>query len=154
MRNQPGSSENRRQDVRWNIIMNRYGKPVLSPNYRPDIPGSGRPVRKEGLDRSVGMSHTTRAGTRLDPVGRVRVGQTRRPLVQGVGVTSADSTEANRGRSVVAEVTTVTDTLDTTVPPRYNTRNDVSGDGDWHRVAAEKRICKTDKDTGFQNGSE
>ena len=58
VRNQPGSSENRRHDVRWKLIMNRYGKPVLSPNYRPDIPGSGRPVRKESLDRSVGMAHT------------------------------------------------------------------------------------------------
>ena len=38
VRNQPGSSENRTQDVRWNIMMNRYGKPVLSPNYRPVYP--------------------------------------------------------------------------------------------------------------------
>ena len=83
---------------------------------------------------SVGMALTSRSGTRLDQVGRVRVGQTRRPLVRRVGVTSADSTEANRGRSVVAEGTTVTDTLDNTVPARYNTPNDVSGDGDWHRV--------------------
>ena len=86
VRNQPGSSEDRRHDVRWNLIMNRYGKPVLSPHYRPDIPGSGRLVRKESLDRSVTVAHTSRYGTRLDHVGRVRVGQPRRPLVRGVGV--------------------------------------------------------------------
>ena len=152
MRNQPGSSENRRHDVRWNLIMNRYGKPVLSPNYRPDIPGSGRPVRKESLDRSVGMAHTSRSGTRLDQVGRVRVGQTRRPLVRGVGVTSADSTEANRGRSVVAEGTTVTDTLHNTVPARYNTPNDVSGDGDWHRVVPRNGYVKPMRTQDYRMG--
>ena len=98
MRNQPGSSENRRHDVRWNLIMNRYGKPVLSPNYKLDTPGSGRPMRKELLDRSVTVANTSRSGTRLDQVGRVRVGQPRRPLVRGAGVKSADSTMTNRGR--------------------------------------------------------
>ena len=152
MRNQPGSSENRRHDVRWNLIMNRYGKPVLSPNYRPDIPGSGRPVRKESLDRSVTVAHTSRSGTRLDQVGRVRVGQPRRPLVRGVGVTSADSTEANRGRSFVAEGTTVTDTLDNTVPARYNTPNDVSGDGDWHRVVTRNGYVKPMRTQDYRMG--
>ena len=152
VRNQPGSSENRRHDVRWNLIMNRYGKPVLSPNYRPDIPGSGRPVRKESLDRSVRVAHTSRSGTRLDQVGRVRVGQPRRPLVRGVGVTSADSTEANRGRSVVAEGTTVTDTLDNTVPARYNIPNDVSGDGDWHRVVTRNGYVKPMRTQDYRMG--
>ena len=152
MRNQPGFSENRRQDVRWNLIMNRYGKPVLSPNYRPDIPGSGRPVRKESLDRSVTVAHASRYGTRLDRVGRVRVGQPRRPLVRGVGVTSADSTGANRGRSFVAEGTTVTDTIDNTVPARYNTPNDVSGDGDWHRVVTRNRYVKPMRTQDYRMG--
>ena len=49
--------------------MNRYGKPVLSPNYRPDIPDSGRSVRKVSLDRSVTVAHTSRYGTRLNHVG-------------------------------------------------------------------------------------
>ena len=132
--------------------MNRYGKPVLSPNYRPDIPGSGRPVRKESLDRSVTVAHTSRSGTRLDQVGRVRVGQPRRPLVRGVGVTSVDSTEANRGRSFVAEGTTVTDTIDNTVPARYNTPNDVSGDGDWHRVVTRNRYVKPMRTQDYRMG--
>ena len=152
VRNQPGSSEDRRHDVRWNLIMNRYGKPVLSPNYRPDIPGSGRPVRKESLDRSVTVAHTSRYGTRLDHVGRVRVRQPRRPLVRGVGVTSADSTGANRGRSFVAEGTTVTDTIDNTVPARYNTPNDVSGDGDWHRVVTRNRYVKPMRTQDYRTG--
>ena len=152
MRIQPGSSETRRPDVRWNLIMNRYGKPVLSPNYRPDMPGSGRPVRKESLDRSVRVAHTSRSGTRLDQVGRDRVGQPRRPLARGVGVTSADSTEANRGRSVVAEGTTVTDTLDNTVPARYNTPNDVSGDGDWHRVMTRNGYVKPMRTQDYRMG--
>ena len=152
MRNQPGSSENRRHDVRWNLIMNRYGKPVLSPNYRPDIPGSGRPVRKKSLDRSVTVAHTSRSGTRLDQVGRVRVGQPRRPLVWGVGVTSADSTGANRGRSFVAEGTTVTDTIDNTIPARYNTPNDVSGDGDWHKVVTRNRYVKPMRTQDYRMG--
>ena len=57
VRIQPGSSETRRPDVRWNLIMNRFGKPVLSPNYRPDMPGSGRPVRKESF-RQIRKSGT------------------------------------------------------------------------------------------------
>ena len=152
MRNQPGSSEDGRHDVRWNLIMNRYGKPVLSPHYRPDIPGSGRLVRKESLDRSVTVAHTSGYGTRLNHVGRVRVGQPRRPLVRGVGVTSADSTWANRGSSFVAEGTTVTDTIDNTVPARYNTPNDVSGDGVWHKVVTRNRYVKPMRTQDYRMG--
>ena len=132
--------------------MNRYGKPVLSPNYRPDIPDSGRSVRKESLDRSVTVAHTSRYGTRLDHVGRVRVRQPRQPLVRGVGVTSADPTGENRGRSFVAEGTTVTNTMDNTVPARYNTPNDVSGDGDWHRVVTRNRYVKPMRTQDYRTG--
>ena len=147
-----GSSDDKRHDVRWNLIMNRYGKPVLSPNFRPDIPDSGRSVRKESLDRSVTVAHTSRYGTRLNHVGRVRVRQPRQPLVRGVGVTSADPTRENRGRSVVAEGTTVTNTMDNTVPARYNTPNDVSVDGDWHRVMTRNRYVKPMRTQDYRTG--
>ena len=152
VRNHPGSSDDRRHDVRWKLIMDRYGKPVLSPNYRPDIPDSGCSVRKESLDKSVTVAHTSRYGTRLNHVGRVRVRQPRQPPVRGVGVTSADPTRENRGRSFVAEATTVTNTMDNTVPARYNTPNDVSVDGDWHRVMTKNRYVKPMRTQDYRTG--
>ena len=56
------------------------------------------------------------------------------------------------GRSVVAEVTTVTDTLDNTVPARYNTPNDVSGDGDWHRVVPRNGYVKPIRTQDYRMG--
>ena len=46
-RNLPLSSKDTRNDVRWKLIMDRYGKPVLSPNYKTDIPISECSVSKE-----------------------------------------------------------------------------------------------------------
>ena len=53
VRHHPGSSDERRHDACWTLIMDRYGKPVLSPNYGPEMPDSGCSVRKQSLDRSV-----------------------------------------------------------------------------------------------------
>ena len=142
VRNHPGSSDDRRHDVRWKLIMDRYGKPVLSPNYGPDMPDSGCSVRKESLDKSVTEAHTSRYGTRLNHVGRSRIRKPRQPPVRGVGVTCPDPTRENRGRSFVAGATTVANTMDNTGPARYNTPNNVSVDGDWHRVMTKNRYVK------------
>ena len=143
VRNHPGSSNNTRHDVRWKLIMDRYGKPVLSPNYKPDIPDSGSSVRKESLDKFVTEAHTSRYETRLNPVGRGRVRQPRPTPVRGVGVTGADPTRKNRGSSLAAEATTVTNTMDNTDPAGYNTPNDVPEDGDWHKVMTKHRYVKS-----------
>ena len=42
----------------------------------------------------------------------------------------------------MAEATKVADTMDNTVPARYNTPNNVSVDGDWHRVMTKNRYVK------------
>ena len=42
----------------------------------------------------------------------------------------------------MAEATKVADTMDNTVPARYNTPNNVSVDGDWHRVLTKNRYVK------------
>ena len=122
--------------------MDRYGKPVLSPNYGPKMPDSGCSVRKQSLDRSVTEAHTSRNETRLNHVGRGRVKQPRQTPVRGDGVTCPAPTGENRGRSFVAEATKVTDTMYNTVPARYNTLNNVSVDGDWHRVLTKNRYVK------------
>ena len=143
VRNHPGPPNNTRHDVRWKLIMGRYGKPVLSPNYRTDIPDSGCSVRKESLDKFVTEAHTSRYGTRLNPVGTGRVRQPRPTPVRGVGVTGADPTRENRGSSLVADATTVTNTMDNTDPAGYHTPNDVPADGDWHKVMRKHRYVKS-----------
>ena len=52
----------------------------------------------------------------------------------------------------MAESATVTDTTDNTVPARYNTPNDVSGDGDWHRVATRNRYVKLIRTPDYRMG--
>ena len=42
----------------------------------------------------------------------------------------------------MAEATTVANTVDNTVPARYNTPDNVSVDGDWHRVMTKNRYVK------------
>ena len=138
----PGSSDERRHDVCWKFIMDRYGKPVLSPKYGPDMPDSGCSVRNHSLKKTVPEAHTSRSETRLNHVGSSRFRQPRQPPVRGVGVTCPDPTRENRGRSLVAEATTVTNTMDNTVPAGYNTPNNVSIDGDWHRVMTKNRYAK------------
>ena len=58
VRSLPLSSKDTRNDVRWKLIMDRYGKPVLSPNYRTDTPISGCSGGKESLDKIVTEAHT------------------------------------------------------------------------------------------------
>ena len=82
--------------------MDRYGKPVLSPNYKTDIPISECSVGKESLDKFVPETNNTSCYvTRLNPVSRDRIEQPRPPPVLGVGITSAGSnsehTEELRG---------------------------------------------------------
>ena len=142
MKDHPGSSDGRTPDVCWKLIKDRDGKPVLSPNYGPDVPDSGCPVRDQSLGKTVTEAHTSRNGTRLNQVGRNRFRQPRQPSVRGVGVTCSDPTREKRGRSLVAEPTTVTNAMDSTIPARYNTLNNVSIDGDWHRVMTKNRYVK------------
>ena len=52
MRDHSGSSDGRTPDVCWKLIKDRYGKPVLSPNYGPDVPDSGCPVREQSLGKN------------------------------------------------------------------------------------------------------
>ena len=142
MKDHPGSSDGRTPDVCWKLIKDLDGKPVLSPNYGPDVPDSGCPVREQSLKKTVTEAHTSRNGTRLNHVDRNRSRQPRQPSVRGVGVTCPDPTREKRGRSLVAEVTTVTHTMYSTIPARYNTLNNVSIDGDWHRVMTKNRYVK------------
>ena len=143
VRNLPLSSNNTRNDVRWKLIMGRYGKPVLSPNYRSDIPISGCSVGKESLDKFVTEAHTSCYETRLNPVSRDRIRQPRPTPVRGVGVTGADQTRKTRRNSLAAEATTVTKNMDNTDPAGYNTQNTELADGDWHKVMRKHRYIKS-----------
>ena len=143
VRNLPLSSNDTRNDVRWKLIRDRYGKPVLSPNYRSDIPISGCSVGKESLDKIVTEAHTSCYETRPNPVGRGRSRQPRPAPGRGVGVTGADQPRKTRRNSLVAGATTVTTTMDNTDPAGYNTRNTELADDDWHKVMRKHRYIKS-----------
>ena len=55
----PLPSKDTRNDISWKLIMNRYGRPVLSPNYQTDIHVSERSVDKELLDKMVPEAHAS-----------------------------------------------------------------------------------------------
>ena len=138
----PGSSDGRKQDVYWKLAMDRYGKPVLSPNIGLDMPESGCSVRKQSFGGSVTEAQASRNVTRPSHVGGGRVGQPRQTPVRGDGVTCPDPTRVNRGSSVVTEATTVANTLATTVPAGYHIPSLVPVDDNWHEVLTKHRIGK------------
>ena len=76
----PLPSKDTRNDISWKLNMNRYGRPVLSPNYQTDIPVSGRSVDKKLLDKLVPETHASRDVTRLNTGGRDWIEQPRPPL--------------------------------------------------------------------------
>ena len=149
-RNLPLSSKDTRNDVRWKLIMDRYGKPVLSPNYKMNIPISERSVCKESLDKFVPEAHTSCDVTRLNPVGRDRIEQPRPPPVRGVGITDAGKTQKTRRNSVAAGAATVTKTTANTVQIGYNTRNTEPANDDWHKVMRKHRYMKSIKNQDYQ----
>ena len=87
----PLPSKDTRNDISWKLIMNRYGRPVLSPNYQTDIHVSERSVDKELLDKLVPEAHASRDVTRLNTGGRDWIEQPRPPLVRGVGIIDTDN---------------------------------------------------------------
>ena len=139
----PGPSDGRTPDICWKMIRDRYGKPVLSPNYVADVPDSGCPGREQSSGKTVTEEHTSRNGTRLKHVGRNRFRQPRQPPVRGVGVTCPDQTPIKQRRTLMAEATTDTNATDSTIPARCNMPlNNVSIDGAWHKVMTKNRYVK------------
>ena len=59
MRNFPLPSNDTKNDISWKLKMNRYGRPVLTPNYQTDIHVSGRSVTKKLLDKLVPETHAS-----------------------------------------------------------------------------------------------
>ena len=113
----PLPSKDTRNDISWKLIMNRYGRPVLSPNYQTDIHVSERSVDKELLDKLVPEEHASRDVTRLNTGGRDWIEQPRPPLVRGVGIIDTDNNPNETG---------------------YNTQNN-----DWHEVMRKHRYKKS-----------
>ena len=139
----PGPSDGRTPNICWKLIKDRYGKPVLSPNYGADVPDSGCPGREQSLGKTVTEEHTSRNGTRLKHVGRNRFRQPRQPPIRGVRVTCPDQTPVKQRRSLMAEATTDTITTDSTIPARCNMPlSNVSIDGAWQKVMTKNRYVK------------
>ena len=88
-------SKDTRNDISWKLNMNRYGRPVLSPNYQTDIHVSERSVDKKLLDKLVPEAHASRDVTRLNTGGRDWIEQPRPPLVRGVGIIDTGQTRKN-----------------------------------------------------------
>ena len=118
----PLPSKDTRNEISWKLIMNRYGRPVLSPNYRTDIHVSERSVDKELLDKLVPEAHASRDVTRLNTGGRDWIEQPRPPLVRGVGIIDTDNNPNETG---------------------YNTQNTELVNNDWHEVMRKHRYKKS-----------
>ena len=93
----PLPSKDTRNDISWKLNMNRYGRPVLSPNYQTDIPVSGRSVDKKLLDKLVPEAHASRDVTRLNTGGRDWIEQPRPPPVRGVGIIDTEEVRGSGG---------------------------------------------------------
>ena len=130
--------------------MNRYGKPVLSPNYQTDIPISGRSVGKKLLDKLVPEAHASRDVTRLNPVGRDWIEQPRPPPVRGVGITDTGQTRKTRRKYVAAGAATVTKTNTNTIQTGYNTQNTELVNDDWHEVMRKHRYKKSIRNLDYR----
>ena len=117
----PLPSKDTRNDTNWKLNMNRYGRPVLSPNYQTDIPISGRSVDKKLLNKLVPEAHASRDVTRLNTEGRDWIEQPRPPPVRGVGITDTGQTRKTQRKYVAAGATVVTNT--NTIQTGYNTQN-------------------------------
>ena len=118
----PLPSKDTRNDISWKLIMNRYGRPVLSPNYQTDIHVSERSVDKELLDKLVPEAHASRDVTRLNTGGRDWIEQPRPPLVRGVGIIDTDNNPNETG---------------------YNTQNTELVNNNWHEVMRKHRYKKS-----------
>ena len=122
MRDFPLPSKDTRNDISWKLNMNRYGRPVLSPNYQTDIHVSERSVNKKLLDKLVPETHASRDVTRLNTGGRDWIEQPRPPLVRGVGIIDTDNNPNETG---------------------YNTQNTELVNNDWHEVMRKHRYKKS-----------
>ena len=139
----PGPSDGRTPDIRWKMIKDRYGKPVLSPNDGADVPDSGCPGTEQSFGKIVTMENTSRNGTRFKQVGRNRFRKPGQPPVRGVGVTNPDRNPVKQRRSLMAETTTDTKAMNETIPARYNMPlNNGSVDEAWHTVTTKNRYIK------------
>ena len=118
----PLPSKDTRNDISWKLNMNRYGRPVLSPNYQTDIHVSERSVDKKLLDKLVPEAHASRDVTRLNTGGRDWIEQPRPPLVRGVGIIDTDNNPNETG---------------------YNTQNTELVNNDWHEVMRKHRYKKS-----------
>ena len=143
VRNTPFSSKDTRNDIKWKLNMNRYGKPVLSPNHQMDIPTSGRSVGKRLLNRLVPEAHASSEVTRLNPVGRDWIEQPRLPPIGGVGITNTGETRKLWRKYVAAGAATVTKTNTNTIQTRYNTQNTELVNDDWQEVMRKHRYKKS-----------
>ena len=143
VRNIPFSSKDTRNDISWKLNMNRYGKPVLSPNHQMDIPTSGRSVGKRLLNKLVPEAHASSEVTRLNPVGRDWIEQPRLPPVRGVGITNTGETRRLRRKYVAAGAATVTQTNTNTIQTGYNTQNTELVNDDWQEVMRKHRYKKS-----------
>ena len=117
----PLPSKDTRNDISWKLNMNRYGRPVLSPNYQTDIPVSGRSVDKKLLDKLVPEAHASRDVTRLNTGGTEWIEQPRPPPVRGVGIIDTGQSRITQRKYVAAGATAVTNTNPNETG--YNTRN-------------------------------
>ena len=149
-RNIPLSSKDTRNDISWKLNMNRYGKPVLSPNYQTDIHISGRSVDKKLLDKLVPEAHASRDVTRLNPGGRDWIEQPRPPPVRGVGITDTGQTRKTRRKYVAAGAAAVTNTNTNTIQTGYNTQNNELVNDDWHEVRRKHRFKKSIRNLDYR----
>ena len=144
----PGSSDGRTTKICWNVIKDRYGKPVLTPNCGADVTDSGCPGMVQSSRMTVTEGHTPRNETRLKTSGLKQVSnnrfkQPRQPPVRGVGVTLPDQTPVKQRRKMTAEATTFTDATNSKIPAGCNMPlNNVTIDGSWHKVMKKNRYVK------------
>ena len=102
-------------------------------SYGPYVPGSGCSGRNPLLGSSAPNISYTRCEPRWNHITKVRRGKRRSTPVRGHGWASPDPHRSDRGEITVAEIAKVTNTVENTVPIRYNTSYNVPVYGDCHK---------------------
>ena len=144
----PGSLDGRTTKTCWNVIKDRYGKPVLTPICGADATESGCPGMVQSSRMTATEGHTPRKETMLKTswlknMDNNRFEQPLQPPVRRADVTLPDQTTVKERREMTAEAIIFTDATDGKIPAGCQMPlNDVTIDRSWHKVMKKNQYVK------------
>ena len=146
----PGSLDGRttKEKTCWNVIKDRYGKPVLTPICGADVTESECPGMVKSSMMTATEGHTPRKETMLKTswlknMDNNRFEQPLQPPVRRANVTLPDQTTVKERREMTAEAIIFADATDGKIPAGCQMPlNGVMIDRSWHKVMNKNQYVK------------